>query len=66
MLISLEGSPVSIPTSRPIRGASNLTANEDLIALLNNPENLTKALKDKNTCKAFVKAYNTVKNKMTE
>jgi hypothetical protein len=26
---------------------------------------LTKALKDKNTCKAFVKAYNTVK-KMTE
>lgn len=31
------------------------------MALLNDPETLNNALKDKNTCKAIMKAYNNVK-----
>lgn len=63
MLVSLKGSPVAVPnqTTYTIRGMSSLAAGDDsdkLVALLNNPETLNNALKDKNALKAFMKAYN--------
>nr|CAG4637145.1 EOG090X08VB [Ceriodaphnia reticulata]SVE73033.1 EOG090X08VB [Ceriodaphnia reticulata] len=63
MLVSLKGSPVAVPnqTSSVVRGMSSLAIGDDsdkLVALLNNPEALNNALKDKNAFKAFVKAYN--------
>jgi len=66
MLVSLRGSPVAIPTQMnpiPMRSVSNLAATEEkdvLVALLSNPETLNSALKDKTTCKAFIKAFNDV------
>jgi len=47
----------------PMRSVSNLAATEEkdvLVALLSNPETLNSALKDKTTCKAFIKAFNDV------
>nr|CAG4651112.1 EOG090X08VB [Simocephalus serrulatus]SVE94335.1 EOG090X08VB [Simocephalus serrulatus] len=64
-LVSLKGSPVGIPNQAyTTRGISNLAVADEtdvLASLLNNPEIVTNALKDKNTCKAFVKAYNSAK-----
>nr|CAG4641826.1 EOG090X08VB [Eurycercus lamellatus] len=61
VLVSLKGSPVMGNPSSSVRGISNTTAasNPDTLeALLNNPDALSIALKDKKHRKAFIAAYN--------